>query len=271
MVKRRLLITTVWMAIVFFSVAPVLAEMIVDTAWARRYTGPSNAEDWVRAVAVCEPGIAYVTGSSYKSVTDPDYATIRYYPSGDTAWVRRYDGPAHRRDCGMDIAADCPSAIYVTGYSIGSGTGDDYLTIRYDTLGNEVWVNRYNGPGNGFDVAWAVEIDASSNVYVTGKSKGSGTDFDYATVKYLSNGDTAWVRRYNGPGNDYDWAFVMAVDGFDNVYVTRESPGSLTGQDYATIKYIQFMRGDANGDGVIDVGVVFLINYLFKSGTQPSC
>jgi hypothetical protein len=237
MPKRHILTAIIWIAILFFSSVPVLAEMIVDTAWVRRYTGPSNAGDWGRTVAVCEPGIAYVTGSSYKSVTDPDYATIRYYPSGDTAWVRRYDGPAHTRDCGMDIAVDCPSAIYVTGYSIGNGTGDDYLTIRYDTLGNEVWVNRYNGPGNGFDVAWAVEIDASSNVYVTGKSEGSGTDFDYATVKYLSNGDSAWVRRYNGPGNDYDWAFVMAVDGFDNVYVTGRSYDTATSDDYATIKY----------------------------------
>ncbi len=32
----------------------------------------------------------------------------------------------------------------------------------------------------------------------------------------------------------------------------------------------QFIRGDANGDGVIDVGdVVYLINYLFKNGPAP--
>ncbi|MGB7062347.1 MAG: SBBP repeat-containing protein [Candidatus Zixiibacteriota bacterium] len=237
MLKRHPLVSVVCAAVLVLWALTARAEMTVDTAWVRRYTGPSNADDWVRAVVVCEPGVAYVTGSSYRSYTDPDYATIRYYPSGDTAWVRRYDGSANGRDCGMDIAVDCPSSVYVTGYSVGSGSGDDYVTIKYDTLGNELWVSRYNGPGNGFDVAWAVELDASSNVYVTGKSEGSGTHFDYATVKYLSNGDTAWVRRYNGPGNDYDWAFVMAVDGFDNVYVTGRSYDTATSDDYATVKY----------------------------------
>ena len=30
------------------------------------------------------------------------------------------------------------------------------------------------------------------------------------------------------------------------------------------------LRGDANGDGVIDIGdVVYLINYLYKNGSAP--
>src|SRR4030042_122744 len=68
------------------------------------------------------------------------------------------------------------------------------------------WVRRYNGPGNGEDYAYAIDVDGSGNVYVTGVSGGeySVTSWDYATIKYYANGDNAWVRRYNGPANAYD-------------------------------------------------------------------
>ena len=78
----------------------------------------------------------------------------------------------------------------------------------------------YNGPGNDWDCAYAIAVDGSNNVYVTGVSQVSGTDYDYATIKYYSNGDTAWVRRYNGPGNSDDSPSAIGTDDSGNVYVT---------------------------------------------------
>ena len=132
------------------------------------------------------------------------------------------------------------------------------------------WVRRYNGSVNGHDYATDIAVDGSGNVYVTGFSAGSGTTYDYATIKYHPTGDTAWVRRYNGPGNFIDHGNAIAVDGSGNVYVTGSSYGSGTDYDYATIKYFQFWCGDANGDGKVTVSdVVYMINYLFKGGPPP--
>jgi hypothetical protein len=64
------------------------------------------------------------------------------------------------------------------------GTDYDYATIRYDSSGQEQWIARYNGPANSYDVATAIAIDSSANVYVSGRS-GAGSDLDYATVKYV--------------------------------------------------------------------------------------
>ncbi|HEX7402260.1 MAG TPA: SBBP repeat-containing protein, partial [candidate division Zixibacteria bacterium] len=210
----------------------------------------------------------YVTGQSYGG-TDYDYATIKYYPNGDTAWVRRYNEPGNGSDYANAIAVDSSGNVYVTGQSYG-GTDYDYATIKYYPNGDTTWVRRYNGPGNSDDGAYAMVVDGSGNVYVTGWSSGSGTSYDYTTIKYYPNGDTAWVKRYNGPGNADDYAFAIVLDGSVNVYVTGRSEGNGTDYDYATIKYVQFLCGDANKDGIVDVGdVVYLINYLFKSGPAP--
>ena len=229
--------TKIFAFLIFFLwVVPCFAQS-VDTAWVRRYNGPGNLGDLAYAIAVDGSNNVYVTGWSWGSGTDYDYATIKYYSNGDTAWVRRYNGPANSDDEASAIAVDGSNNVYVTGHSQGSGTGWDYATIRYYPNGDTAWVRRYNGPDNDWDDAYAIAVDGSNNVYVTGNSYGSGTSVDYATIKYYSNGDTAWVRRYNGPANSSDYVFAIAVDGSGNVYVSGYSGGSGTSQDYATIKY----------------------------------
>jgi len=75
------------------------------------------------------------------------------------------------------------------GLSLGSGTGFDYATIKYNSSGTQQWVDRYNGPGNGNDEIvspGAIAIDGSGNAYVTGESTNLNGDYDYATIKYYS-------------------------------------------------------------------------------------
>ncbi|UCG12125.1 MAG: dockerin type I repeat-containing protein, partial [Deltaproteobacteria bacterium] len=55
-----------------------------------------------------------------------------------------------------------------------------------------------------------------------------------------------------------------------NIYVTGYSEGGSIGYDFATIKYVEFLCGDANRDETIDLGdVVYLISYLYKNGPPP--
>ncbi len=243
-----------------------------DTAWVRRYRGIGNSFDKAKALAVDDHSNVYVTGHSYHMITNQcDYVTIKYYPNGDTAWVRRYDG-LYGADSASAIAVDGSGNVYVTGGSISFGGFFDYATIKYKPNGDTAWVRRYNGPENLGDYAFAITVDGSGNVYVAGYSMGSGTDFDYCTIKYDSSGNECWVRRYNSPDNLIDQATALAVDGSGSVYITgfSQQTSGYYNYDYATIKYVQFLRGDANKDSKVSLAdIVYLINYLFKFGPAP--
>ena len=95
-------------------------------------------------------------------------------------------------------------------------------------------------------------------VYVAGQSTGSGTNVDFAVVKYdAADGSPMWnlpdqpgtasgkpgnppniALRYNGAANGIDRAWAMAMDLDGNIYVTGPSAEvSAHGVDYFTIKY----------------------------------
>jgi uncharacterized delta-60 repeat protein len=209
--------------------------------WTNRYNGPQNASDGSLAITLDASGNAYVAGYSTGSGGYVDYLTIKYSSAGVPLWTNRYNGPGNRDDWVRGIAVDTNGNVYVTGYSYGGSSGDDYATIAYSSAGEPLWTNRYNGPGNGDDPAYAVAVDSNGNVYVTGGSAGSGGHSDYLTIKYSSAGVPLWTNRYDGPGNSGDAASAIAVDGSNNVIVTGYS-GTYFSSDYLTIKY--------SGDGV---------------------
>jgi len=234
-IKLRVEGAFILLFILFVFTGSVLSQ--VAQQWVARYNGPENYDDFANSIAVDVSGNVYVTGWSYGSGTGPDYCTIKYNSEGIQQWVAIYNGPGNGYDEAKSIVVDGSGNVYVTGLSEGSVTSYDYCTIKYNSSGVQQWVVRYNGPGNNDDRANSIAVDGSGNVYVTGRSCGSGTGPDYCTIKYNSSGAQQWVARYNGPGNDWDNASSIALDGSGNVYVTGWSYGSGTGPDYCTIKY----------------------------------
>jgi len=266
----------------WYDYATVKYDSLGVEQWVARYNGPGNDFDYANAIAVDDAGNIYVTGQSYGSGTFTDYATMKYGPDGVEQWVARYNGPSSDHDWANAVAIDNGSNIYVTGTSVGSGTSYDWATVKYDSLGVEQCVLRYNGPGNGDDWANAIAVDAAGNIYVTGDSYGMGTVIDYTTVKYDSLGVEQWVVRYDGPGSEIDWALAIALDNAGNIYVTGWSHGSGTGVDYATVKYdslgVEQWVARYNGPGndgdyahaiaVDNAGNVYVTGVSYGSGTS---
>jgi hypothetical protein len=219
-----------------------------NQVWVARYNGPVNDQDWASALAIDPTGNILITGYSWSGGIDEwDYATVKYDPSGNQVWVSRYNGPGAGEDRPVAIAADLSGNVYVTGFSIGIGSSEDYATIKYDPNGTQLWAARYNGSRNFHDLATDLTVDGLGNVYVTGYSYAPGTPWDYATIKYDTNGSQKWAAYYDGGASDF--ATALVVDVFGNVYVTGYSwPGVgcciLNAWDYLTVKY------DTNGNQI---------------------
>jgi uncharacterized delta-60 repeat protein len=209
----------------------------VTEEWVARYNNTGDLADIAVDIAVDDDGNVYVTGSSTGAGTFLDYATIKYNAAAVQQWVARYNGPGNFFDEAADLAIDNEGNVYVTGSSEGIGTGTDYATIKYNAAGVQQWIARYNGPGDSTDAAESLAVDENGNLYVTGRSAGSGTGLDYATIKYNTAGVQQWVARYNGPANGIDRGQALVLDNAGNVYVTGHSLGIGTNFDYATIKY----------------------------------
>jgi hypothetical protein len=169
--------------------------------WASRYDGSGNY-DAATALAVSPAGgRVFVTGESDGgAAAGLEYATVAYSAvTGRQLWVSRY-----RPGNGADYAAAVTSAggrVFVTGYSHGPGTGADYATVAYSAAtGRQLWASRYNGPGNGPDLATAIAVSpAGGRVFVTGQSQGPGAGDSYATVAYsAAAGRQLWVSRRDG-------------------------------------------------------------------------
>jgi uncharacterized delta-60 repeat protein len=210
--------------------------------WVSLFNGTGNNEDRAYAIVVDNSDNIIVTGSSMStsSAGSENYATVKYNPSGVQQWVSIYNGPGNNEDRAYAIVVDNSDNVVITGSS-RSLASKDYATVKYNPSGSQMWASRYDGPGNNEDRAYAIVVDNSENVYVTGSSRQTqfaGSE-DYATIKYTNSGTEEWVTRYNGSGNNEDRAYAIVVDNSDNVYITGSSMnGSLLGsEDYLTIKY----------------------------------
>ena len=205
--------------------------------WTALYNGPDNGNDQARALALDHNGNAYVTGRSESAAGGWDYLTVKYDPNGRQVWTARYDGSFSGEDDAVALAVDAAGNVYVTGASQSAKDRYAFATVKYDPDGAQLWVACYVGPGQQEDRATSMALDASGNVYVSGKSTGTNTGFDFATLKYDGAGNQLWVARYDGPAHGTDEPVQVVLDASGNAIVTGRSEGVGTGFDYATVKY----------------------------------
>jgi len=152
-------------------------------------------------------------------------------------WVQRYNSPGNYNDYIWDMAIDKSGSVYLTGYILIGEGNNDIVTMKYNSSGVQQWVSYYDGPDHRTDKPSGVAVDDSGNVYVAGLSYSYSTFDDYLIIKYSSNGDSLWVRRFNGAANGSDVASSMTLDKFGDVYVTGYGRITTTSADILTLKY----------------------------------
>ena len=197
----------------------------------------------------------YLLSQIQSNSNSTDMMLAKYDPNGNLNWTSTWDSPSHDSDyTSGGFYVDEALAIDLNGNAIVSGvTSDrtvqfreDMITLKYDTAGNLLWSNVFNGIGNDEDRPYGLALDISGNAYLTGSSYFTSAigDVDYITFKI--NGTTGirdWSITYDGTANFSDEAHAICVDSLNNVYITgwnaiNRDPFDLHGE-MATIKYSQ--------------------------------
>lgn len=207
--------------------------------WVAIYNGPGNTYDCGESITVDGSSNVYITGVASSTLANKDILTIKYNSSGVQQWSVLYDATGNSSDRGDAIAVDGSGNVYITGSSgNSSGTNKDFCSVKYNASGVQQWVSTYNGPGNSDDVSRSIAIDGLGNVYITGDSKGNGSNDDFCAIKYSTTGAQQWLIRYNGPmGNVGFEDSDILVDGNRNVYLSGMRINTIW--VCATIKYSQ--------------------------------
>lgn len=212
-----------------------------DVIYARNSTGVSYSEG--NALVVTGTGESFISGSFSETMKfgtttleaqgDLDLFIAKYNADGTLAWAKREGNTGTEANRGMSL--DPSGNVYVTGFfngttTIGSTTfvsaGDrDIFLAKYNTAGDNLWTIKAGGPGR--DRSYAVNHDASGNLYLTGDfmgsfSIGSNTlvasgDAEIFVAKVSAAGDVSWSKKAGGIGED--GGYSANVDANGDVYL----------------------------------------------------
>jgi len=208
--------------------------------WVQRYNGPGNSFDEAKSIVVDRNGNVYITGESTGNGTYLDYATIKYSTAGVQLWLSRYNGTAQGNDYATDIAIDSNGSTqaYVTGYSWGNGTGFDFATIKYNSIGGQIWVQRYDGINHLDDRPFSIAVDhINYDIIVAGQTKYNATGFDMKIIRYNLYGNIRWSYENPTQTNGDDTWYEVVLDSLNgNVFTAGSSYFNATNYDCMVMK-----------------------------------
>ena len=177
-----------------------------------------------------------------------DIFILKLDNDGNFLWVRDFGAVQESR--GYSVSIDASGNVYATGYFRGTvdfdpgvgtfnlvSSGDwDVFFLKLDGNGNLIWargmVNSAATYYSDSQHGSKIEIDATGNVYTTGRYNGT-VDFDFGVgtfnltsnggydiyvLKMTTNGDFIWAKSMGGSG--YDEGFSISTTATGDSYVT---------------------------------------------------
>ncbi len=208
-----------------------------DTLWVRRYG--NGAECSVDGIVADASDNIYITGFTVIG-GQPKSITVKYDPAGNIIWQKLYDSTPDNRSIG--IGFDQQGFIYVAGSANKNGTDWGVEVVKYNPAnGDTIWTARYDQTSNSIDIPYAMTVDQSGNVYVTGYSQAAG--IQAMLVKFNSSGQLQWETLYSIPSVAGDiQGRAVKVDNDGNVYVAGHCYSGQT-------TFVDFLILKCNADG----------------------
>jgi len=180
-----------------FTICPLLSQQPIQE-WVARYSGP-NADFYGPFLKVDKQGNSYVAGTHAIGAVgnyDTVYTVcVKYNSSGVKLWETRYIYPGEPYIQPTGLALDSSgNAYFIADQGPAYYLPTHGLIVKFNSLnGSVMWVQRHFG-----DYAWSafrgIQIDKLNNIFVVG-----WTDTSHLVIRYNTNGDTLWTRKYHPP------------------------------------------------------------------------
>ncbi len=185
------------------------------------------------------PGVFNLTSLSFNG----DMFVSKLGVSGNFIWAKHMGGASGVG--GNSIVVDAAGNVYITGafegtidfdpgsgiYNLTSAGYTDIFICKLNSSGNFVWAKQFAG-ANYYDSGYSIAVDASGNVYTTGRFTGT-IDFDPGIGTYnLTTAGTydIFISKLDASGNfilakqlggtSTDESMSIAIDAIGNVYTT---------------------------------------------------
>ncbi len=204
--------------------------------WRNIFNSKSDQDDCVTGQTIDRDGNIVVTGYSWADSLF-EFSTIKYRANGDTAWIRHYSGSTGPNDRAQGLVVDDSGNVFVAG-NRSQGTNRYNITIiKYNSVGDTLWVRQYLELGDTSSFASAISVQHSGSVIVSGIMKGSYGYIGFIAVQYNSQGELEWERKSNMWCGDTYHNVFHGIDDSGNVYLNGVYRTDNEGEKILIVKY----------------------------------
>jgi hypothetical protein len=176
-----------------YNIVTVKYDTDGDTLWTRSSVDTLDSIRYVNGNCVLDlAGNLYIAGMcGVERNSGNRYGLImKYNPSGDTLWTRRFDGPTPY-DAYNSCAVDNAGNVYAVGVHYDN-TSDNCLAVHYNTNGTLLDTGTYDGSWHWGDYLIGCAVDRSHNLYAVGMTN----SFDSADIIVMKfNAPTTGISR----------------------------------------------------------------------------
>jgi hypothetical protein len=182
---------------------------------------------------------AWWSGTIFVTALDP-HGSVGIIPVTALPSAIEFGSPGDDQMRG--VAQDSLGNVFSLGQTTGSfpgqpnAGGNDFLLVKYDKYGNQVWVRVFGTAGDDRGMHQGVAVDSSGNIYVTGLTNSAFPTFvnaggyDIVMAKYDTNGNQLWLTQYGTAGDDVPYSIALDPAGVPYIvgYVVNSAfPGNV--------------------------------------------
>jgi len=185
-----------------------------EIIWTRYYD--SGQSEGASCVELDREGNIVIGGGSGNDTVELQFFVAKFSSEGELIWRRDYR--AGDLSCFYDLFIDDDNNIILCGdtYTYSGGGKSIAALFKYDANGNLLWKKFYNWAHSFYKM---VPLSDSCFLVLGDIFDVAAHGFRILLIKFNSDGEPIWIKRYEGRRNFDYWAGGLALDSLGNIIV----------------------------------------------------